>query len=84
MTKPATLDDARRLVLATLTDVAPDLEPESLADTDRLQEDLDLDSMDVLNLFATLSECTGIDIPESDYGRLGTIAGCAGYLAERA
>ena len=84
MTKPVTDDEARRLVTAALLDVAPDLDPAAIAPTDRLQEDLELDSMDVLNLFGTLSEQTGLDIPEADYGQLATIAGCAAYLAGRA
>jgi acyl carrier protein len=49
----------------------------------RLQEDLELDSMDVLNVMAALSERTGVDIPEADYPRLATIGGAADYLTAR-
>ena len=77
---PTTPSDARALVVAALVAVAPDLDPSSLDPHARLQEDLDLDSMDFLNVLTALSDETGLDIPERDYGRLATVADCAEYL----
>jgi acyl carrier protein len=77
------MTDTRALVLAALTDVAPDIDPATVDPAARLQEDLDLDSMDFLNLVTALSEQTGIDIPEADYDRLGSVDDCVAYLAQR-
>lgn len=77
------MTDPRELVRAVVTEIAPDVDPTALDDDTRLQEDLELDSMDVLNVMAALSERTGVDIPEADYRRLSTIGGAAEYLAAR-
>ena len=84
MSRPTTIDGARALVVATLVDIAPDLDPASLDPDARLQEDLDLDSMDFLNFLTALGDETGLELPESDYPRLTTVAACAGYLLAEA
>ena len=85
MTTPQliSIDDARRLVLDAVLEIAPDLEGTDIALDADLRQDLDLDSMDLINLTAALSERLGGDIPERDYSRLDTIAACADYLRER-
>jgi acyl carrier protein len=79
-----TIADARRLVRDALRDIAPDLDADAVDPAARFQEDLELDSMDLLNVIVAISEQAGIDIPEADYPRLGSIADCADYLAARA
>jgi acyl carrier protein len=53
--------------------------PEDLA----LREELDIDSMDFLNLVTALSERLKIDIPETDYPRLATFGHAVDYLVQR-
>lgn len=79
-----TTDDAMRAVVAAVLDIAPDLEGAELPPDADLRADLDLDSMDLVNLTAALSERLGADIPERDYSRMDTIGACAAYLHERA
>jgi acyl carrier protein len=79
-----TLADARRAVVEAVLDIAPDLEGAEIPPEADLRADLDLDSMDLVNLTAALSERLGADIPERDYSRLGTVEACAAYLYERA
>lgn len=67
--------DAVRAVAPDVTDVDPDAD---------FQADLDLDSMDVLNVMIALHERTGVEIPEADYGALTSAARTAAYLVERA
>jgi acyl carrier protein len=80
----ATIDDARHVVLEAVLEIAPDLEGTEIPPEADLREDLDLDSMDLVNLTAALSESLGADIPERDYSRMQTIEACAAYLSERA
>ena len=47
-----------------------------------MQDELDLDSMDFLNLVTALHNETGIDVPERDYPRLSTIDGFVAYVAQ--
>jgi acyl carrier protein len=78
------MTDPNALVRTVVAEIAPDVDPAGLTSETRLQEDLELDSMDVLNVMAALSERTGVDIPEADYPRLATVGGAADYLAAHA
>jgi acyl carrier protein len=80
---PVTPDDARRALLESLTEIAPESDPATLAGDVALRDQLDLDSFDFLRLMVRLHERLGVDVPERDYGRLQTIDGAVGYLAER-
>lgn len=77
-----TPDSARELVIGVLTGVAPDIDPASLPDDAGLRDSADLDSMDFLDYVSSLAEATGTDIPESDYGRLDTVAGAIAFVVE--
>lgn len=78
-----TPDDIARIFVAELTRIAPDLDPAAIGPDDHLQDDLEMDSMDVLNLVTALHDRLGIDIPEVDYPRIATLSRATGYLAER-
>lgn len=78
-----TENDLRKVFLDELTRIAPELDPATLRGGDHLQDDLDLDSMDVLNLVIALNARLGIAIPEADYPRIATADLAAVYLAER-
>ncbi|PRY26894.1 acyl carrier protein [Aliiruegeria haliotis] len=78
-----TREDARIAFLEELVKVAPDLDPGSIADGDHIQADLELDSMDVLNLVAALHERLGVNIPEPDYVKIATPALASVYLSQR-
>lgn len=71
----------RAAFLADLTSVAPEIIAADVRDTDHLQDDLGLDSMDFLNLVAALHRRFGLPIPEADYPQLATPAQAVRYLA---
>lgn len=74
----------RSLFLEELTRVAPDIDPADVLDSDHLQDDLELDSMDILNLVTALHQRLGVDIPEADYARIATTAAAVSYLSSAA
>jgi acyl carrier protein len=78
-----TSDEIRRAFLEELTRVAPDLDAETIAGSDHLQDDLELDSMDVLNLVIALNARFNVAIPEADYRRIATPDLATAYLAEK-
>ncbi len=78
-----TQDDIRAAFLEHLTNVAPDIDPATVGEDEHIQDDLGLDSMDVLNLVTALQDALGIDIPEADYPRIATLGLAVPYLAER-
>jgi acyl carrier protein len=75
--------DIRAAFLEELTRVAPDIDAASVADDDHIQDDLELDSMDVLNLVTALHDRLGVDIPEADYAQIATPELAVAYLAKR-
>jgi acyl carrier protein len=75
--------DLRTAFLEELTGIAPDLDPSGIGEDDHIQDDLGLDSMDVLNLVAALHRRLGIDIPEADYPRIATLREAVRYLQLR-
>ena len=77
-------DLALTLVRTALHEIAPEIDLDAVPLDSAFHVDLDLDSMDFLNLVTALHEATGVDIPERDYPRLATIAGLTDYLAARA
>ena len=76
-------------VLAVIRDelarIAPEIEFDSLDPAADLREQADLDSMDYLNLLTALHQRLGVDIPDADARKLGTLDGAVAYIeAQRA
>jgi acyl carrier protein len=77
-------DDARSLLARLLHDIAPEADLSGVEPDALLQDELDLDSMDFLNLVTALHDETGIDVPERDYPQLATVGGFVAYVAAAA
>jgi acyl carrier protein len=71
------------LVLEELGKIAPEAAPDQIDPTGDLREQVDLDSMDLLNLMIAIHEATGVDIPEADYPQMASLDGCVAYLRTR-
>jgi acyl carrier protein len=78
-----TADEIQATVLRLLCDIAPEADPATVRPDVDLRDQLDLDSMDLLNLVIAVHEELGVDIPESDYGRLTSLDAFVEYLAAR-
>lgn len=78
-----TPSDIRAAFLDEIARIAPDIDPATVSDDDHLQEDLELDSMDILNLVAALDTRLGVSIPERDYAQIATPGQAVDYLASR-
>jgi acyl carrier protein len=76
-------DDLRDLVIEVLSGIAPEIDPSSVDPTEDLRDELDLDSMDELNLITRVGERLGIEIPERDYRQMRTLDGAVDYLSGR-
>lgn len=61
--------------------IAPDEEIGGLNLTDPLRDQIELDSMDFLDIVMELRKRYGVQVPEDDYKELATLKGCASYLA---
>jgi acyl carrier protein len=76
-------DELRAVVLRVLGDIAPEADLASLRPDVAFREQLDLDSMDLLNFVVGLHGALGVEIPEADYPKLATLDACVEYLASR-
>lgn len=76
-------DELRAVVLRVLGDIAPEADLASLRPDVAFREQLDLDSMDLLNFVVGLHAALGVEIPEADYPKLATLDACVEYLASR-
>lgn len=68
-------------VVEAIKAIAPEVEEGELAADRSLREQVDLDSMDWLNVLVGLHERFGVDIPEADYAKLTTLNAIVGYLS---
>ena len=67
-------------LLGALADVAPDVDAAAIDPDADLAEELEIDSIDRLNLVVALHERIGVEIPERDYGRLSSVNATVAYL----
>jgi acyl carrier protein len=74
----------RETVLRALRTVAPEVDPASIDPKVDWRDQLDLDSVDLLNFLVRVHEALGVDIPEEDYPKLSSLERCVAYLAARA
>ncbi|MEQ1897080.1 MAG: phosphopantetheine-binding protein [Vicinamibacterales bacterium] len=69
-----------RLIAHELQKVAPEADPASLSPDQPIREAVDIDSFDFLRVLIALSEATGVEIPEADYGKLTTLKEMVHYF----
>lgn len=76
--------EASNVILSVLARIAPEIDPSDVDPSAELGEELDLDSMDFLNLVEGVSAEIGRDIAERDYPQLTTLASFRDYLTTTA
>ena len=75
-----TTPEIRNAVIDILSNIAPDEDLSELKDDISFREQLELDSMDFLDIVMELRKRYRIQIPEDDYMELATLGGCVRYL----
>ena len=78
-----TRDDVILAVKDIIATIAPDEELDGLNETDPLRDQIELDSMDFLDIVMELRKRYSVQVPEEDYPHLNTLDGCAEYLGPR-
>lgn len=76
-------EQIRSAVLAIIKTLAPEIDPARIVGDKPLRTQIDLDSMDWLNVLAAFHEKLGVNVPETDYGKVVTLDGILDYLAAR-
>lgn len=78
-----TKDDCKKLVIDIISDIAPDEDLSNIKSDIRLRDQLQLDSMDFLDIVMELRKRHGIEVPEADYMQLASLDSCADYLTPK-
>ena len=75
-----TAEETRQAVLEIIEEIAPDEDLSNVEGAVPLRDQMDLDSMDFLDIVMELRKRYNIEVPEDDYMELNTLDGCVNYL----
>ena len=75
--------DIRNVILEILEDIAPDEDLSTLKDDVAFREQLELDSMDFLDIVMELRKRYKVQIPEEEYGELASMDSTVTYLTPK-
>lgn len=75
--------EVRQKVLDIIADVAMDEDLSELQDDVALRDQLDLDSMDFLDIVMELKKRHSIVVPQEDFPQLVTLDSCVSYLGPK-
>lgn len=75
-----TTQEIKNTVLCLLSGIAPEADLANIKADVAFRDQLDLDSMDILNFVIAMHKEFKVEIPEADYAKLATLNGCAAYL----
>ena len=75
-----TQGEIRQVILDILQRIAPDEDLSDLKDDVPFREQMELDSMDFLDIVMELRKSYRVQIPAEDYGHLGTMDSTVEYL----
>ncbi len=78
-----TADDIREAILEILSDIAPDEDLSDLKPDIAFRDQLELDSMDFLDIVMELRKRYRIQIPEEEYTKLASMQSTVEYLEPR-
>jgi acyl carrier protein len=78
-----TNEEVKKVVLDIIEDVAPDEDISTLVAEESLRDQLDLDSMDFLDIVMELRKRHKVEVPSEDYPQLATLASCVSYLTPK-
>jgi len=73
----------RKVIIDIIAEIAVDEDLSNLDDNIRLREQLDLDSMDFLDIVMELKKRYKIEVPTEDYPKLATMNSCIEYLGPK-
>jgi len=72
--------DISGAILDIIAHIAPDEDVSDVKPDVRLRDQLELDSMDFLDIVMELRKRYGVEVPEEDYPKLATLDSCVEYL----
>lgn len=78
-----TEEDVKQIVIDIIEEIAPDEDTSNIDPAVALRDQLDLDSMDFLDIVMELRKQHNIEVPEAEYPQLVSLDSCAAYLTPK-
>ena len=78
-----TEDQVQQIVIDIINEIAPDEDTTGLEAEVNLRDQMDLDSMDFLDIVMELRKQHGIEVPEVEYPALASLNSCSDYLTPK-
>ncbi len=78
-----TATDIRQAILNILGDIVPDEDLSGLDDSRAFRDQMELDSMDFLDIVMELRKRYRVQVPEEDYPQLASMQSTVDYLTPR-
>ena len=78
-----TKQEIKAIIIEEILNIAPDAEEADIPTDARLQTAIEFDSYDFLTLLTAMNERLGVEVPEKDYGQVGTLNDMVDYFAGR-
>ena len=75
-----TRDNIKDVIIEIIEDIDEDADFDSLDPDQPLRDQLELDSMDFLDIVMELRKRYQLQVPEEDYPQLATLTSCVNYL----
>ena len=75
-----TKEEIGQAIIDIITDIVPDEDCSNINPDVALRDQLELDSMDFLDIVMELRKLYKVEVPEADYGELATLNSCIAYL----
>ncbi|MFQ5462777.1 MAG: acyl carrier protein [Phycisphaerae bacterium] len=73
----------KQIILDIISIIAPDSDLSNVKGDQPLRDQLDLDSMDFLDIVMELRKTHKIEVPKEEYAQLASLDSCAEYLAPK-
>ena len=75
-----TKEEIRATILEVISEIVPDEDLSNLKSDVRIRDQIEMDSMDFLDIIMELRKRYGVEVPEEDYMELSTLDGSVAYL----
>jgi acyl carrier protein len=75
-----TKEEIGQAIINIITDIVPDEDCSNIDPKVALRDQLELDSMDFLDIVMELRKLYKVEVPEAEYGELATLESCMTYL----
>ena len=75
-----TKEEISQAIIDIINDILPEGDCSGVDPDVRLRDQLELDSMDFLDIVMELRKQYGVEVPEDDYPHFITLEGCMNYL----